>query len=92
MVILAFIVSALITLALTGCTSYETFKEGSKVHAAKAADEVDKTAIYAICTGNSRGSLSRNWMDTQDHFDTWVDLCFDGPDIEVFIKEFTEPE
>jgi hypothetical protein len=86
------LIAVMFMFLMSGCTTYETFKEGSKVHAAKAADEVDKVAIYAICTGNSRGSLTRNWMDTQDHFDTWVDLCFDGPDIEIFIKEFTEPE
>lgn len=80
-------IALIVICLLSSCQTYKVFKEGTKSEGAKAADEVDKVAIYTICKGNTRGSLTRNWMDTQSHFDLWVKLCLKGPDIDVEIEE-----
>ena len=76
---------------MSGCTTYETFKEGVKVKGAEAADKTDRIAIWEICKGGSRGSLVRGWMQDQETFDLWLGLCLKRTNIDPQI-EVTEPE
>ena len=74
---------------MSGCTTYDVIKEGTKVKGAEATDETDRVAIWTICKANSRGSLIRNWMQDQETIDLWIDLCLKRSNIDPQI-EITE--